>query len=336
MQPKDAPPQFAGPDDTKSLTPGIRATPGHHNALGFAIGLDATEHIGMPTKVHEYPHQPKRSHAEATAAGSTIPGIRATPGDNNALTNTAQAIEGGHCADAATPCNTPQMPGETNSKHATDGAYTEQPPELPCAEWKGCPSPIARGMNDDESPSLSIPHQDATSNAFAEKRETHEHTKHHGSSIDAHPTESTFDHKMPPGIEATPGHQNASNMSPGGPITEQVACPANGGVIGFAAHPHKKRRCATPGHGEGTNVAPSTLTKGPTEAVQIPTQALDHHDSQCHHVPQHPLTKWNTNQDTTPAEKSEQCQEHDTHGQGNTTLVPHVTGPTHETPLKPS
>ena len=327
---KGCPPQIAGPDDTKSLTPGIRATPGHQNALGFANGLDAAGHIGMPTKVHEHPQQPKRSHADSTALGSIIPGIRATPGDNNALTNTAQAIEGVPFADAATPSRTPQMPGETNSKHVTDSAYTEQPPELPCAEWKGCPSLIAKGTNDAESPSLSIPHQDATSNAFAEKRETHEHTKRHGSSIDAHPAESTVNHKMPPGIEATPGHQNASTMFPGGPITELVECPANGGVIGFAAHPQKKRRCAPPGHGEGINVAPSILTKGQTEAVPIPTEALEFPDSQCHHVPQHPLNKWNANKDKALAEKSEQCPEHDTHSQGSTMLVPHVTGPSHE------
>ena len=273
--PNHAEPSHAGHGDSRSLTPGIGATPGYHNALDQptdaakdCLEPNPAPPAGCPPSMPRFAKfgdelasamsRAKEASRDGTGNAFTCPGMRATPGDQNAL---PESTDFGDCADSndvpladlsnapiADPqraeeggCHAQYAHAETNA-HAGQSNARLQTPGIRATP--GQDNALEGTMQDDHLVSHRTSMTNHPSMQPQRERSINQDSLAYldAYAFSAGPSDSK---SLTPGIEATPGEHNASGANPADAI-DAVECPANGGVLGFATQPTKKRRCAGP------------------------------------------------------------------------------------------
>jgi len=130
--PNHAEPSHAGHGDSRSLTPGIGATPGYHNALDQptdaakdCLEPNPAPPAGCPPSMPRFAKfgdelasamsRAKEASRDGTGNAFTCPGIRATPGDQNAL---PESTDFGDCADSNDVPLAPSVPKREDAMHS--------------------------------------------------------------------------------------------------------------------------------------------------------------------------------------------------------------------------
>ena len=237
----------AGPDDTLSSTPGIRATPGYNNAL--LPGVHPIEECQT--------EEPRISQAEIAiqaghdfasalrkAAGLTdhstsaghegvmplTPGIRATPGYHNAHDVTQKVRPNPEMMVPSDSHVQPDAPDTPIGVHDGPGVFPAQTPGIRATPRE----------------------HNALNESFGSHQSTHGQKSNDFPLAEGHQENAKQTHAIAgpggchpstPGIKATPGYNNALPFYNDPPQATGSVCPKTGGIQGFASRPKKKQRC---------------------------------------------------------------------------------------------